>query len=75
MPRFVVFVAAAVILMCNQGHAQTRNQLLRGLSEIKLLIEEFSAGAKLCGLTEEAFRAAAMYPLSSTKIEIGRAHV
>jgi hypothetical protein len=63
-----VFVAVALLLMCNQGHAQTPNQLLRGLSEVKLLIEELSPGAKPCGLKEEAIRAAALYPLSSTKI-------
>jgi hypothetical protein len=44
--------------------------MLRGLSEVDLIIEDLSSGAKPCGLTEEAIRAAAMYPLSSTKIAV-----
>jgi hypothetical protein len=64
VPWFLVLVAAAVIVLCNQGHAQTREHLLRGLSEVGLLVEKLSSGAKPCGVTEEAIRAAVMYPLS-----------
>ena len=70
MYRLILLVTAAAVLISSQGYAQTRNHLLRGLSEVDLLIEELSRGAKPCGLTEEAIRAAAMYPLSSTKIEL-----
>jgi hypothetical protein len=68
--RLGMFVAVAVTLMCSQGHAQTRHHLLRGLSAIDLVFEELSSGAKPCGLTEEAIRAAVMYPLSSAKIAL-----
>src|SRR5262249_36983246 len=61
---------AAVTLMCSQAHPQTCSHLLRGLSEVQLIIEELSEGAKPCGLTEEAIRAAVMYPLSSTTIAV-----
>jgi hypothetical protein len=46
--RLSVFVAI-MILACNPGHAQTRNRLLRGLSEVQLVIEELSKDAKPCG--------------------------
>jgi hypothetical protein len=47
--RLIVFVAAAVTLICDQGHTQTEDDLLRGLSEIHLIIEGLSPGAKPCG--------------------------
>jgi hypothetical protein len=68
----VVCVAVAFSLMCNQGLAQTRHNVLRGLSEMDLTIESLSEDAKRCGLTKEAIRAAVMYPLSSTKIALDR---
>jgi hypothetical protein len=70
MRRLVLFVATAATLMCNQGHARTKHNLLRGASKIALSIEKQSPEAKECGLTEEAIRAAVMYPLSSSKVEL-----
>jgi hypothetical protein len=57
---FVVFVAAAMTLLCSQADAQTRHNLLRGLSGLDLVIEALSSRVKSCGLTEEAIRAAAI---------------
>jgi hypothetical protein len=68
--RLVVFVAAAAMLLPNQGHTQTKRQLLRGLSKIDLLVEELGSRAKDCGLTEAAVRAAIMYPLSAANIQV-----
>jgi hypothetical protein len=65
----VPIVAVAAILITNQTQAQTRQHLLRGLSKIELLVERLTHEEE-CGLTEEAIRAAAMYPLSSTKIAL-----
>jgi hypothetical protein len=62
--------AVALLAVPGQGHAQTRNHLLRGISNVALVIEDLSANDKGCGLTEEAIRAAVMYPLSSTQIEV-----
>jgi hypothetical protein len=70
MHRLAVIVASAMILMTNQSQAQTRNNLLRGLSEIEVLIEELDAKDKECGLTKEALRASVMYPLSSSKLKV-----
>ena len=56
--------------MSQQCNAQTTGNLLRGVSEIQLSVERLGTAAKECGLTEEAIRAATMYPLSSTKIEV-----
>jgi S1-C subfamily serine protease len=71
----LIVMASAMILLPSQGHAQTLNHLLRGVSKVQLVIENLAERDKECGLTEQAIRAAVMYPLSSTKIEVGSSHV
>jgi S1-C subfamily serine protease len=65
-----LLVIFAAILLSNQGHAQTRNHLLSGLSKIKLVIEQLDSDAKVCGLSKQAIRAAVMYPFSSATIDV-----
>jgi hypothetical protein len=69
-----VFAAAAVTLMYSQGHAQTEDNLLRGLIELNLVVEKLPGGAAPCGITEEMIRTAVRYPLSSTKIRLHLTH-
>jgi hypothetical protein len=70
MHRLAVIAATAAMLIADQSQAQTTDNLLRGLSKIKLVIERLEADDRVCGLTEEALRAAAMFPLSSAKVEV-----
>jgi len=70
MRRLAIIVATAAILIANQSHAQTKENLLRGLAALELLIEEFNQHSADCGITENAIRASAMYPLSAAKIRV-----
>jgi S1-C subfamily serine protease len=70
MLQMVMIVAAAMIVLPQQSHAQTLNKLLRGLSKVQLVIEDLDSDSKGCGLSEEAVRASVMYPLSSTDIRV-----
>src|SRR5262249_48339096 len=70
MHRLAVIAGTTAILIANQSQAQTRNNLLRGLSKINLVIENLDADSKECGLTEQGIRAAVMYPLSSARVEV-----
>ena len=64
-------ILAAMILISHQACAQSQFNMLRGVSKIKILIEDMNgADYKKCGLTQEGVRAAIMYPLSSSKIQI-----
>jgi hypothetical protein len=71
MRRLAAIVATASILIACQSQAQTRNNLLRGLSKVELVIEDLTDHDKVCGLTTQALRAAVMFRISSTKIEVG----
>ena len=70
MGRLLATVVAVTVLISQQCNAQTTDNLLRRVSKIQLVIETLGTDAMECGLAEQAIRAAAMYPLSSAKIEI-----
>jgi hypothetical protein len=69
MHRMVLIVAVAATLIANQSQAQTDFHMLRGLSQVHILIEPLN-GERTCGLTEASIREAVMYPLSSSKIKV-----
>jgi hypothetical protein len=66
----VLIVAIAATLIANQSQAQTDFHMLRGLSQVHILIEPLDDQAKACGLTSASIREAIMYPLSSSKIRV-----
>jgi hypothetical protein len=68
----VMIVAVAATLIANQSQAQTPSHLLRGLSQVQVVIEKLHGGSKECGLTEASIRDAIMYPLSSSRVEVVR---
>jgi hypothetical protein len=77
MKKIVSVVALAVfltstldMLFSSQAEAQTYDHLLRGLTQIKLLIESLNEDSSTCGLTQDLIRGAVRYPASSAKFEI-----
>jgi hypothetical protein len=68
--RLLVIVLAVTVSMSRECDAQTRNNLLRGVTKIQLLIEELDTQGKECGLTQDSLRTSVLYPLSSAKIEV-----
>jgi len=71
MARLLIIILTALVVISDEGRAQTKNHLLRGASEIEIILEELTdPNSTNCGLTEHRLQAAAMYPLSSTKIRV-----
>jgi S1-C subfamily serine protease len=68
--RAAWLAATAAIFIANQSQAQTTNSLLRGLSKIEVIVEGLDKDDRVCGLTDQGVRAAAMFPLSSAKLEV-----
>jgi hypothetical protein len=64
------FLMIGALAVSQPSVAQTLGNKLRGLSKIDLLIEDLPPEAKDCGVTEQAIRAAIMYPLSSSNLEV-----
>ncbi len=70
MHRLAVAVVLLALLMADRGQAQTRNNLLHGLSAVELVVEDVDSHGKACGLTEKTLRAAAMFPLSASNVDV-----
>jgi hypothetical protein len=68
LARLVVIITA--MLMAGPSGAQTEGGVLRGLTKVRIVIEDLSSRGTECGLTEQGIRNAIMFPLSSTKIEV-----
>jgi hypothetical protein len=67
----VRWIAIAVVALgVGQAEAQTPNNVLEGLSTIRLKISGVDAADQACGLTEEGLRSAAMYPLSASRLAV-----
>jgi hypothetical protein len=62
MGRLLAIVVVVIVSISQQCEAQTRNNLLRGLSEIEILIEGLDSQSTECGLTEASIRAAVVPP-------------
>jgi hypothetical protein len=70
MSRLMMLLLAGMFALPQQGNAQTPNHALHEAIKIQLVIGELGDDERKCGLTEEAIRSTAMYPLSSSKIEV-----
>jgi hypothetical protein len=67
-----MFVLIVVWLsMAGFAHAQAEDDghRLKGLTKIRLLVEDLSKGSELCGITSGIIRDA-LYPISSSKLQI-----
>lgn len=56
--------------MIGPSAAQTDDNLLRGFSKIKLLVESLDSNSTTCGLTRDIIRNAVRYPASSAKFQL-----
>jgi hypothetical protein len=64
-------VLAAILLSVSLGaHAQTQSQPVRGLSQLKIKIDELDSNSVRCGLTEDGIGKAILYPASSARFQM-----
>jgi hypothetical protein len=68
--RTLSLIVVCILMCTGHSHAQTINGSLRGLKEIRLLVEAPSKGAEACGVTPELIRDAFMYPASASRLRI-----
>jgi hypothetical protein len=69
--RALSLLALSCAIALNLSSAQAEpNGNLRGLKKVYMLIENVDEDARHCGLTKEMLRSAAMYPLSSSALQI-----
>ena len=67
---FVLLMAIWLSMSTGIAHAQAKNDgSLKGLTKIRLLVEDLSKGSELCGITSGIIRDA-LYPISSSKLQI-----
>jgi hypothetical protein len=69
MHRIIVAITCLISLSL-RAEAQTPDNLLRGLSQIHLTIENLDDNDTACGLTKALIRNAVLYPASFTKFQI-----
>ena len=68
--RRLIYATALTLSFSLQAEAQMPSNALRGLSQIHLVIEPLNGNDITCGLTEEAIRAAVLFPASSARFQI-----
>ena len=69
--RTLVLIAVWLSMSAGFAHAQAENDGgLKGLTKIRLLVEDLSKGSELCGITSGMIRDAFMNPVSSSKLQI-----
>lgn len=60
----------AILITPMVAGAQTINNKLRGVLEVRVDVETLPESAKQCGLTEEDLRRTLMFPVSQTKLNV-----
>jgi hypothetical protein len=68
--RYLALAGVVAPVLSASAQAQTLNNVLRGLSEVNLIIEELDTASTICRLTESLFRNAVKYPVSFTKLRL-----
>jgi S1-C subfamily serine protease len=66
----ILWIVVLPLAFIDIAAAQTRDQVLRGLSRIELVIENLGQDSKACGITVDDIRAAFLYPVSSSSLHI-----
>ena len=64
--RLMAIAVAIIVSISQQSHAQTRDNVLRGLDEVDVTVEELTESNKACGIDEDAVTNAIKYPVSSS---------
>ena len=69
--RMFVLIVVWLSMSAGFAHAQAEDDghRLKGLTKIRLLVEDLSKGSELCGITSGIIRDA-LYPISSSKLQI-----
>ena len=72
--RMFVLIVVWLSMSAGFAHAQAEDDghRLKGLTKIRLLVEDLSKGSELCGITSGIIRDA-LYPISSSKLQISDA--
>jgi hypothetical protein len=69
--RMLALIAVWLSMSAEFAYAQAEHDgRLKGVTKIRLLVEDLSKGSELCGITSGMIRDAFMYPVSSSKLQI-----
>lgn len=77
MPNIIRYLAVLIALVALPPHSypQTTGKLLEGITSVDIVVEELHDGARSCGVTKSAVRAAAAFPIATSRLHISETSV